>query len=651
MLDHFEILTTSGVVLFSRNNGAAPVAAVNSLISEVFIEENVKSSSQTGNPTYKYEKYTLRYTTVKELGLIFVAVYQSLLGLTGVNKLLDNIKLIFVNVYKDQLQKPDATIAKYDFDPYFDQQLKELNLGTSGQALVDAPRAEVEGKKVNPEVGDSGGPPPPPTPTLLQARPLATPVNGDSVQSTPIQSPGSSRPTTPIPGHLLTAKDGPKGSRRARKAANVLVTSTPASSGDESKKPKTKSAAKNKRVWGADGYADEDDGTNLDYSATNASDGDVAMGDLDEESNASELMGTRTKQGAFVLNDIGDEVNKILKGAQAEKDEKTASGEGAAGGAFGTISGYFRNLVGGKTLTKQDLEKPLKAMEDHLVNKNVAREAAVRLCEGVEAEMIGKKTGTFENIDSALRPALENSLRKILTPKSSLELFREIDSVNTPPNKQTTSRPYVISIVGVNGVGKSTNLSKICYLLLQNKYRVLVAAGDTFRSGAVEQLNVHVKRLKELTERQGAGEVDLFQKGYGKDAANVAKEAVTYAAENDYNVVLIDTAGRRHNDARLMGSLEKFAELARPDKILMVGEALVGSDAVMQAKNFNKAFGQNRSLDGFIISKCDTVGDMIGTLVSMVHATGIPVVFLGVGQHYADLRTLSVPWAVKMLMA
>jgi len=228
-----------------------------------------------------------------------------------------------------------------------------------------------------------------------------------------------------------------------------------------------------------------------------------------------------------------------------------------------------------------------------------------------------------------------------------LELFREIDSVN----KQMASRPYVISIVGVNGVGKSTNLSKICYLLLQNKYKVLVAAGDTFRSGAVEQLNVHVKRLKELTERQGAGEVDLFQKGYGKDAANVAKEAVAYAAAHDYNVVLIDTAGRRHNDARLMGSLEKFADLAKPDKILMVGEALVGSDAVLQAQNFNKAFGQSRSLDGFIISKCDTVGDMIGTLVSMVHATGIPVVFLGIGQHYADLRTLSVPWAVKMLMA
>ena len=89
-----------------------------------------------------------------------------------------------------------------------------------------------------------------------------------------------------------------------------------------------------------------------------------------------------------------------------------------------------------------------------------------------------------------------------------------------------------------------------------------------------------------------------------------------------------------------MSSLEKFAQFAKPDKILMVGEALVGSDSVAQARAFNAAFGQGRRLDGFIISKCDTVGDMVGSLVSMVHATGIPVVFLGVGQHYGDLRTL-----------
>ena len=205
----------------------------------------------------------------------------------------------------------------------------------------------------------------------------------------------------------------------------------------------------------------------------------------------------------------------------------------------------------------------------------------------------------------------------------------------------------MISIVGVNGVGKSTNLSKLAFYLLQNNFNLLIAACDTFRSGAVEQLRVHARNLKELSEREGLGKVELYEKGYGKDAANIAKDAVAYAKQMHFDVVLIDTAGRRHNDARLMSSLEKFAAFAQPDKILMVGEALVGSDSVAQARSFNDAFGKGRRLDGFIISKCDTVGDMRGTLVSMVHATGIPVLFLGVGQHYGDIRTLNVKRYVR----
>lgn len=167
---------------------------------------------------------------------------------------------------------------------------------------------------------------------------------------------------------------------------------------------------------------------------------------------------------------------------------------------------------------------------------------------------------------------MEASLTKMLTPTSSLDLLREIDSIIAPSaTSLRKARPYVMSIVGVNGVGKSTNLSKICFFLLQNKYKVLIAAGDTFRSGAVEQLAVHVRNLKELTAREG-GKVELYQKGYGKDAAAVAKDAVAFAAQEGFDVVLIDTAGRRHNDQRLMSSLEKFAKFAQPDKILMVGE-------------------------------------------------------------------------------
>lgn len=429
-----------------------------------------------------------------------------------------------------------------------------------------------------------------------------------------------------------------------------------ASSGEES--PRNKRAAakgpKKGRKWDDDGNATEEDGVQLDYSAkglTSDSEADMGRSTALEEVDAA-TWGSRSK-GKFVLKDLGDEVHSILASAEQSKTstgDSSSSGGGLVGSSLKTIGGLFRNVVGGKTLTKEDLDKAMKGMEEHLLKKNVAREAAVRLCEGVEKELVGVKTGNFESINARIQSAMEASLTKMLTPTSSLDLLREIDSVVSPPPTSLRSpRPYVMSIVGVNGVGKSTNLSKICFFLLQNKYKVLIAAGDTFRSGAVEQLAVHVRNLKELTAREG-GQVELYQKGYGKDAAAVAKDAVAHAAQAGFDVVLIDTAGRRHNDQRLMSSLDKFAKFARPDKILMVGEALVGTDSVAQAKNFNAAFGPGRGLDGFIISKCDTVGDMVGTLVSLVHATNVPILFVGVGQHYSDLRSFSVRWAVEKLL-
>ncbi|KAG9777541.1 P-loop containing nucleoside triphosphate hydrolase protein, partial [Aureobasidium melanogenum] len=655
MLDAFEILTTSGVVLWSRSSSKVGATAVNALINDVFIEEKVRLSSTTsGHPAYKHDKYTLKYALVKDLGLMFVAVYQSLLHLTWVDKLLDDVRTIFVEVYRGQLEELDYAVLKYPFDKYFDEELRRLDQSTGGAVSTEAPRVEVqEEKKTSAEEADTGGPPPPEMPQLLKAQPRAVPVmGGDSRQESPAQSPDPSRPTTPLPGHLLAEKARPasRGSRRARKSAHAAATNAPAS-GDETSRTRTpQKATKKGRVWGPDGMADEADGTNLDYSAMDSdATGDVALRSPPPEAISQESWGTKNKQGQFVLKDLGDEVTNILKSADSSKAE-TANGSGATT-RLGAISGYFRNIVGGKTLTKQDLEKPLKSMEEHLINKNVARDAAVRICQVVEEEMVGKRTGAFESIDTALRPALETALRRILTPKSSLDLLQQIETITKPSGVKAKPRPFVITILGVNGVGKSTNLSKLCYFLLQNNYRVLIAAGDTFRSGAVEQLNVHVRNLKELTARENLGAVDIYERGYGKDAANVAKDAVAFASANDYQVVLIDTAGRAHTNTQLMASLEKLVDLAKPDLILQVAEALVGNDSAGQAQNFTKALGKNRKLDGFIVSKIDTVGSGIGTMISLVHATSVPVQFIGVGQHYGDLRQLSVPWAVNMLMS
>ena len=581
------------------------------------------------------------------------AVYQSLLSLSWVDKLLDDVRTIFVSVYRDQLQKPNATASKYAFDSYFDKELARLDQSTGGEATSELPRVKASEKKTDPEERDSGGPPPPEPPQLLRAQPRAVPTSGDSETSTPIQSPDTSRPTTPlqgVPSHLLAeARPGSRGTRRSRKAANAPTSY--ASSGDESRKTAApRSAPKKGRVWGPDGMADEYDGGTLDYSATNNEvNGGAGTKSPPPEAISQDSWGMKNKKGQFVLKDLDDNVDEILR--DAAKDRAPTNGEiTTSGGRFGAISGYFRNIVGGKTLTKEDLDKALKAMEEHLINKNVARDAAVRLCDGVETEMVGKKTGAFESVDTALRPALENVLRKIMTPRGSLDLLQQVESITKPTSSNANPRPFVITILGVNGVGKSTNLSKLCYFLLQNNYRVLIAAGDTFRSGAVEQLNVHVRNLKELTSRENLGAVDIYEKGYGKDAANIAKDAVSFAAANNYQVVLVDTAGRAHTNVQLMGALEKLVDFAKPDVILQVAEALVGNDSVGQAQNFTKALGKNRRLDGFIVSKIDTIGDACGTLISLVHATGVPVQFIGIGQHYGDLRQLSVPWAVKMLM-
>ncbi|KAI9675285.1 MAG: hypothetical protein M1817_001187 [Caeruleum heppii] len=655
MLDSFEILTTSGVVLWSRSYASVSPTIINSLITDVFIEErgtaaaSADDASAAKTPVYKKDQYTIKWTTAKDLKLIFVAVYQSLLHLSWIEKLLDNIRILFVKLYGEQLKQPNTGAVQVHFDEYFDQQLRELER-TSGASTAHSSRTSASQLKPAVPHGATSRNEAPPLPGLLKAQPKNSHTISESADSTPDPSPAASRPASPAVGHLLSATKGPAGrsSRRARKAANDR---SPARAADETsdKKPKnSKGAAKSKRRWDADGLADEDDDVTLDYSVQSNGD-DVQLPEPQMEQIEQQSWGQKTRDGQFVLKDLDDEVHSILSSASDNKANGSAP-SGVVGSSLGAIGGLFRNVVGGKVLTKQDLDKPMKGMEEHLLKKNVAREAAIRLCEGVEKSLVGVKTGSFQSVEATVRTAMESSLRKILTPTSSLDLLRSIQAVNAPsPATLQKPRPYVMSIVGVNGVGKSTNLSKICFFLLQNKHKVLIAACDTFRSGAVEQLRVHARNLKELGEREG-GMVELYEKGYGKDAANIARDAVGYATQNAFSVVLIDTAGRRHNDARLMSSLEKFANFAQPDKILMVGEALVGTDSVQQARNFNAAFGTGRHLDGFIISKCDTVGDMVGTLVSMVHATGIPVLFLGTGQHYSDLRTLNIGWAVGLLM-
>ena len=326
------------------------------------------------------------------------AVYRSLLHLSWIDKLVDNIRTIFADLYGDQLSKPHTTLVECQFDEYFDQQIRELEKSALNQDTSTA-ESTVFAESAPPSISKDFVDKPPLLPGLL-SRGLSKNNYTDpaSNNSTLIGTPDNSRPTTPA-GHLLTGKAKPGGSRRSRKAAN-----TPAayiSSGDESisKKKPNKTEPKKGRKWTADGMADEDDNAVLDYSAP-PKEGTLGEDEAKERPETREIdqstWGSRTGKGHFVLKDLDDQVNSILASVDAKKAD-SVNPTGLFGSGMSAIGGLLRNVVGGKVLTKEDLDKAMKGMEDHLLRKNVAREAAIRLCEGVERELIGVKTGNFES--------------------------------------------------------------------------------------------------------------------------------------------------------------------------------------------------------------------------------------------------------------
>lgn len=316
------------------------------------------------------------------------------------------------------------------------------------------------------------------------------------------------------------------------------------SSGDEGREVTAKTKGKKARKWGEDGAYEADGNDILDFSSAPESAAHPPPVNIDN------FIGS-TKNSKYEIADEDDDYDDTT-------EAKSNRGWG-----------IFSNFVGGKVLTKDDLKDPLEQMHQFLLAKNVASEVSVHLCESVERSLIGQKTGNFQSIfhylikltigtKNSVRKAIDESLTRILTPTKPTDLLHEISAV-----RKRDKRPYTISFVGVNGVGKSTNLSKIAFKLLNDGNSILIAACDTFRSGAVEQLRKHVVNLNQWVEINGRHKgikIELFERGYGKDAAEVAAHAVKFADAQGFDVVLIDTAGRRHNDQALMGSLGKVSQ-------------------------------------------------------------------------------------------
>jgi fused signal recognition particle receptor len=263
-----------------------------------------------------------------------------------------------------------------------------------------------------------------------------------------------------------------------------------------------------------------------------------------------------------------------------------------------------------KKITAENFEKFFQELEMMLLQNNVAYDVVQNIKKTLEKEIIGKNVSEV-NIEEELKKAIENLLQN---PPDFIKIVKD---------KLKTKKPFVAIFVGINGSGKTTTIAKLAQKLKKEKLSVCLAAGDTWRAAAMEQLEIHANNLN----------IPIIKKDYGTDPSAVGFDAIAYAKKNNIDVVLMDTAGRMNTKESLMKEMEKMTRVCNPDLKIFIGESITGNDATEQAKAFNDSI----NLDGIILSKAD-VDEKGGTALSVSYITKKPIFFLGTGQTYNDLE-------------
>lgn len=273
------------------------------------------------------------------------------------------------------------------------------------------------------------------------------------------------------------------------------------------------------------------------------------------------------------------------------------------------------------------LEDIVEELEIPLLESDVAFEVVEEISDKLRERLVGRT----KKINEKLSDIVLNELKAIIKEILDKNKFDFDDYVKSELKKK---KPLNIIFVGVNGTGKTTTIAKFAKRLMSNGYSVVIAAGDTFRAGAIEQLEEHAKRLG----------VRLIKHRAGADPAAVIYDAVRHAESKGLDVVLADTAGRMHTKKNLIDQLEKIKRVTEPDLTIFVDESIAGNDAVERARMFNEAVG----IDGSILTKLDA-DPKGGTAISISYITGKPILFLGVGQGYDDLKKFDSEWLLERI--
>ncbi|WP_457751811.1 signal recognition particle-docking protein FtsY [Thermococcus sp.] len=288
--------------------------------------------------------------------------------------------------------------------------------------------------------------------------------------------------------------------------------------------------------------------------------------------------------------------------------------------------GSFVDKVSQTEISEKDVEKALWDLEIELLEADVALETVEALREKIKEKLVGQKVKIGTKKKEIVEKAVEDAVLEILTPEKRINLLEEI--------KSKEEKPFVIAFVGFNGSGKTTTIAKLAHWFRKNGLSVVIAASDTFRAGAIEQLEEHARRVG----------VKVIKHDYGADPAAVAYDAIQHAKARNIDVVLIDTAGRNELNRNLMDEMKKIVRVTKPDLVIFVGDSLAGNAVVEQAKQFNEAV----RIEGVILTKLDADARG-GAALSISHAIGAPILFVGVGQGYDDLKSFDEKWFVERI--
>ena len=299
---------------------------------------------------------------------------------------------------------------------------------------------------------------------------------------------------------------------------------------------------------------------------------------------------------------------------------------------FDRLRAQFSNLydrIAKSELKGKDLDNILDEFQLSLIESDVAVSAADFISNELREKLKDVQFARFTDPRTRVKVILQEVLLSLLQRAGQLDIFALIDK------KKSVGEPAVLVFIGINGTGKTTSIAKLAYVLQKKGRTVILAASDTYRSGSIEQLEEHARRIG----------VRVIKHQYGADPAAVAFDAVNYAKAHRINAVLIDTAGRMQNNKNLLEEMRKIVRVTNPDLTILVVDALTGHDAVEQRKVFSEAV----KIDGIILAKLDA--DVKGgSAISLSYIMGKPVAMVGTGQKYDDLEPFQAEAIVKNLI-